>query len=90
MAFEEPATVDEGNFYDVLKRLRDLRGWAVNNRADPWAFRQALITVMAIDTAVALDAGVEAEALANFDEAAELNAEEFIESIPEEWRAHGR
>lgn len=90
MSGEETPTVDERNFYDVLGKLRDLRAWAVVNRADPWAFRQAMITVLAIDTAVALEGGIEPDGLALFDVRAQDKAREFIDSIPEEARAHGR
>lgn len=86
----ETPPVDERSLLHVLIRLRDVRREAVVNLADPWAFRQAMITVMAIDTACALEHGVETKTLARFDEDAELKAQEFLESIPEEWRAHGR
>lgn len=77
-------TVDEKTFYAVLERLRDVRKWATLTQADPWAFRQAMITVIAIDTTVALESGVEAKNLAGFDVEAGLRAEEFIKSLPEE------
>lgn len=86
---EPTVDVDERDFYAFLERLGDVRKLSVLNEADPWAFRQAMITVMAIDTAVALDHGIDAEALASFDEVAELGALEFVESIPEEVRARG-
>ena len=86
----ETTPVDERSLLHVLIRLRDVRREAVVNLADPWAFRQAMITVMAIDTACALEHGGETETLARFDEAAEEKAQEFLESIPDEWRAHGR
>ena len=40
-----PKTVSEKDFYLVLERLRDVRKWAVERDIDPWAFRQAMITV---------------------------------------------
>lgn len=85
MSFEEtpPVDVDESTFYEVLVKLRDVRKWAVINKGDPWAFRQAMITVMAIDTACALDIGIEPAELVIFDMHARDNAQEFIESIPE-------
>ena len=83
MSFEEVPPVDEGRFYDVLTKLRDVRKWAVINKGDPWAFRQAMITVMAIDTACALDIGIEIDGLVLFDMHARDKAQEFIESIPE-------
>lgn len=87
MASEETPTVNEGNFYDVLERLRDVRRWATTNLCDPWAFRQALITVMSIDTTVALESGIDPRILKKFDMAAGFRAEEFLESIPEEAEA---
>jgi len=56
---------------------------------DPWAFRQALITVLAIDTAVALESDVTPGSLRRFDMRAELKAREFIDSIPEEVGVRG-
>lgn len=66
----------------ALKRLRDFRAWGVKRNVDPWAIRQALIIVMAMDTATALERGVEARALDIFDNAARKKAQAFIESIP--------
>jgi len=82
--------IDERTFLEVLKRLRDVRAWAVVNKGDPWAFRQAMITVMAIDTDVALEKGVKNMDLNAFDMAAKVKAREFIESIPGEVRKSGR
>jgi len=78
--------VNEKDLLHVLARLRDLRREAVVHRCDPWAFRQAMITVLAMDTECALERGVEPETLFKFDELAEEKAVEFIESIPEELR----
>ena len=85
MSFEEtpPVDVDESTFYEVLTKLRDIRKWSVINKGDPWAFRQAMITIMAIDTACALETGVEPDELVLFDMHAREKAQEFIESIPE-------
>ena len=90
MATEETPPVNEETLHAVLAELRTLRLWAVVNRADPWAFRQAMITLMAIDTHVALERGVEVKTLRNFDVAAKEKAREFIESMPKEAGAHGR
>lgn len=87
MAADEAIPVDEADFYKVLKRLRDVRAWAALAGSDPWAFRQALITVMAIDTAVALESEVTPESLAEFDMVARARAMQFIDSNPEEARA---
>lgn len=85
MAVEEtpPVDVDERIFYEVLTKLRDVRKWAVVNKGDPWAFRQAMITVMSIDTTVALETGIDPRALEKFDLVAKEKAREFLESIPE-------
>ena len=90
MATEELPPVNEETLHAVLAELRTLRLWAVVNRADPWAFRQAMITIMAIDTHVALERGIEVKTLAAFDVAAKEKAREFIKSIPEEAPLHGR
>ena len=90
MAPEELIPVYERTLYHVLARLRDIRAEATLTLSDPWAFRQAMITVMAIDTAVALERGVRPQVLAGFDELAELKAQEFIDNHLEEWVAHGR
>jgi len=79
-------TVDEKHFYDALQRLRDVRKWATTTQGDPWAFRQALITVMSIDTTVALEAGIDPRELKKFDMAAGFRAEEFLESMSKEGR----
>ena len=89
MVFEEIPPVDERTLLHVLARLRDIRREAVDTLADPWAFRQAMITIMAIDTECALEAGIATETLFAFDEAAEIKAVEFIESIPAEVKARG-
>ena len=89
MAIKETPPVDVGTFYEVLTKLRDVRKWAVVNQGDPWAFRQAMITVMAIDTACALEADVDPRALEKFDMAAKEKAREFLESIPEEFKING-
>ena len=78
--------VNEKHLLKALKYLRDLRVWGVRRNIGPWAIRQALITVLAMDTEAALERGVEPETLFKFDELAEEKAVEFIESIPEELR----
>jgi len=81
--------VNEKDLLHVLVRLRDVRREAVVHGGDPWAFRQAMIMVMAMDTETALERGIEASTLAKFDELAEEKAQEFLESIPEEVKARG-
>lgn len=87
---EPTVDVDERTFYEVLQRLRDVRKWSTTTRGDPWAFRQALITVMSIDTTAALERGIDPRDLKKFDMAAKEKAREFIESLPKEERTHGR
>ncbi len=89
MAVEKTPHVDERIFYEILTKLRDVRKWSVINKGDTWAFRQAMITVMAIDTACALEADVDPRALEKFDMAAKEKAREFLESIPEEFKING-
>lgn len=70
--------VDEGQLLEVLKRLRDVRAWAVKRRLDPWAFRQAMIIVMELDTAAAIAEGRSPEQLAEFDRVAREDAREWV------------
>lgn len=85
---KSPVDVDKRTFYEVLQRLRDVRKWATTNQGDPWAFRQAMIVVMAIDTNVALESGIDAEGLGEFDMVSRALAMKLLKSIPEEGRAH--
>lgn len=89
MASEELIPVDEADFYVVLEGLRNLRAEAALNDRDPWAFRQAMITVLTIDTHVALEADITPESIDVFDARARVKAREFIESIPEEVGVRG-
>lgn len=74
--------VNETHLTEALAKLLIIRAWGVNMSIDPWAIRQALITVLAMDTEAALERGVDSDALFAFDEAAAVKAVEFIESIP--------
>lgn len=73
--------VDERTFSEVLAKLRDVRKWATTNQGDPWAFRQAMIVVMAIDTNVALESGVDAEGLDEFDMVSRALAIKILEEL---------
>jgi hypothetical protein len=64
------STVPLEDFEDVMVKIRDLRLWATRRRLDPWAFRQALIVALEIDTQAALDHGISRDQLANFDRVA--------------------
>ena len=74
----EPNTVSERDLVEVLRRLRDVRAWSVRRRIDPWAFRQALLLVLHIDTACALERGVSREHLASFDGFVAGEAREWV------------
>jgi hypothetical protein len=74
----EPKNVPKKDFYRVLKRLRDIRAWAIKRKIDPWAFRQALITVLELDTNGAIEHGVKAEKLETFDMVAREEAVKWL------------
>ena len=61
------ATINKEELLEVLKRFRNMRARHVRRGGDPWAFRQALIMVLELDTVAALERGIEAETLASFD-----------------------
>ena len=63
----QDSTVNEEDLGFVLKKLRDLRAWVVHTETDPWAFRQALVMVLELDTTAALERGVEYSTLTAFD-----------------------
>ena len=76
------AIVPEKDFYLVLERLRDVRKWAVERDIDPWAFRQAMITVLELDTVTGVERGVKPKKLDEFDAVARREAREFVRSLP--------
>ena len=90
MAADELIPVDEADLLAVLAMLRDVRAESALKGRDPWAFRQAMITVLTLDTHVALEADITPKSIDTFDARARVKAREFIESIPEEVRARGR
>lgn len=61
------ATISKKELLEALKRLRDVRAWHVKRKGDPWAFRQALVLVLELDTAAALGRGVAPRDLSFFD-----------------------
>lgn len=87
MALEGLEGVPEEDLVRALMSLREFRAWGVREDIDPWAIRQALIMVLAMDTEAALERGVDPDTLFTFDEEAETKAGEFIESIPEELKS---
>ena len=74
--------VNEKHFYRVLVKLRDLRAWSVKRNIDPWAFRQAMITVLELDTLAALERGVTRENLDKFDVGGREEARKFVRRLP--------
>ena len=78
----EPKLIPKRDFYRALKKLRDFRAWAVKKNIDPWAFRQAMITVFEMDTVVAIERGVNPEKLEAFDAQAREEARDFIGRLP--------
>jgi len=77
----EPKTVPEKDFYLILERLRDVRKWAGKEDLDPWAFRQAMITVLELDTVTATERGIKPEKLNEFDAVAMKEAREFVRRL---------
>lgn len=82
MAARATPTISTRDFYNVMVKLRDLRAWAVKRNVDPWAFRQALITVLELDTLTALERGVPRENLEKFDVGGREEAQKFVRGLP--------
>jgi len=74
----QDSTVNERNLFAVLKWLRDLRARAIKHKIDPWAFRQALVMILELDTVAALGRGVTAETLAAFDATVRGDSREWV------------
>jgi len=74
----ESTTVSDWELVGVLKRLRDTRRWAVRADVNPWAYRQAIIFILELDTAAALERGVSKEHLESFDSRAQEDARSFL------------
>lgn len=68
-------TVREQDLLQVLKWFRDLRIRSIKKRIDPWAFRQAILLILQLDTRAALERGVTLEALQKFDRLTRTDAE---------------
>ena len=71
----EGTTVREQDLLQVLKWFRDLRIRSIKKRIDPWAFRQAILLILQLDTRAALERGVTLEALQKFDRLTWTDAE---------------
>ena len=76
------ATVSMKDFRAALVKLRDTRAWAIQWKIDAWAFRQALLSVLEIDTRAALEEGVTMEQLAAFDYQAVEEIQKFLGGEP--------
>lgn len=72
-------TVKEEELFRILKRLRDVRLWATRRDLSPWAFRQALVMVLELDTVAALERGVEYSTLDTFDATVRSDAREWVQ-----------
>jgi hypothetical protein len=71
-------TVPTEDFEDVMVKIRDLRRWATSRRLDPWAFRQALLVALEIDTQAALEHGISMDDLAKFDDLARQDIRRWL------------
>jgi len=72
-------TVTTSQFLEAMKALREARARHVQRTGDPWAMRQALITVLELDTRAALDHGVSMKDLDRFDAGARKFALEWLD-----------
>lgn len=76
------ATVKKEALIEVLAGFRDVRLRNVRRGRGPWAFRQALIMVLELDTATALKRGVEASTLEAFDATVRADSREWVRRNP--------
>lgn len=84
MENEQLIPVNEEDLLTILVGLKNVRAEASLEDRDPWAFRQALITVLDIDTATALECGIPVKSLKDFDARAREKSQEFIKASLEE------
>jgi hypothetical protein len=63
---------------EVLNGLRNLRWRALQERLNPWAFRQALLIVEEIDKRGALERGVSLSDLTKFDATVREDANRWV------------
>jgi len=52
---------------EILKRLVKIRAYALEKKVNPWVVREALVIVLALDTAAARDSGISYKELTEFD-----------------------
>jgi len=70
--------VDEEDLVKVLRWVREMRRWALYEKIDPWAFRQALLIALEFDTEAALERGVTKNHLKKFDMLAKWEAKKIL------------
>jgi len=73
--------VSEKDFKACLVKLRSLRLWAVQNKIDPWAFRQMLLIALEMDTKVAMDKGIKPIDLQKFDTVARKDVQLWMQNL---------
>ena len=75
------ATLSTEELLQVLKKIRNLRAWAVREKVNAWAVRQALIITLELDRLAAIERGVRPKDLSNFDAKARSGAHLFIRAL---------
>jgi len=78
-------TVNEDQFWAVMVQIRNLRAWALKQRIDPFAVRQALISALEIDEAATLQRGVSKQDLDAFDEGCRATIRAYLSELAREW-----
>lgn len=66
------------DLWKVLTWLRDVRARGVAEDVDPWAFRQALVMTLELDTMAAVERGVSREGLERFDKVSRMEARKLL------------
>ena len=75
---KEPRAPQADDIQMVLTWLADVRALAIINNVDPWALRQALVTVLEVDTLTLVEKGLSREGLERFDMVARREARKWI------------
>lgn len=70
------------DFRGALLKLKQAREWCIKRKINAWATRQALLTVLALDTEAALSVGVTRQQLDDFDAMADAEVKKFLEQEP--------
>ena len=71
-------TVSEKDLKRCLLKIRNMRLWAAKHKVNPWAFRQALLIAVTIDTQAAYTQSIPPENLERFDKQVALDMEPWI------------